>query len=87
MPISDAREHLGEVVGRARYGGEETILTHYGSPAAVVISFEEYQRLKLARDEGAEYQLPPEIMAQVENARRHPEHDRPRPARRTPRAR
>jgi antitoxin (DNA-binding transcriptional repressor) of toxin-antitoxin stability system len=32
MPVSDAREHLGEVVGRARYGGEETILTHYGSP-------------------------------------------------------
>ena len=37
MPISDAREHLSEVVGRARYGGEETILTHYGSPSAVVI--------------------------------------------------
>ena len=49
MPISDAREHLGEVVGRARYGGE--------------------------------YQLPPEIMAQVEESRRHPERDRPRPRR------
>lgn len=85
MPISDAREHLGEVVGRARYGGEETILTHYGSPAAVVISFEEYQRLKRAR-EGGEYRLPPEIMTQIEESRRHPERDRPRPRRRTPRA-
>jgi hypothetical protein len=32
MPISAAREHLGEVVGRGRYAGEETILTHYGQP-------------------------------------------------------
>lgn len=81
MPISDAREHLGEVVGRARYGGEETILTHYGAPAAVVISFEEYQRLKQARESGGEYQLPPEIMAQVNDGRRHPERRQPRPRR------
>jgi len=77
MPISDAREHLGEVVGRARYGGEETILTHYGAPAAVVISFEEYQRLK-----GAEpLRLPPEIEHVVEEGRKHPERDQPRPRR------
>lgn len=83
MPISDAREHLGEVVGRARYAGEETILTHYGARAAVVISFEEYQRLKHAAQgqEDEAYELPPEIMAQVEESRRHPEHDRPRPRR------
>jgi prevent-host-death family protein len=86
MPISDAREHLGDVVGRARYGGEETILTHYGSPAAVVISFEEYQRLKHAAEESPEYQLPPEIEAVIEEGRRHPERRQPRPRRavRTP---
>ena len=77
MPISDAREHLGDVVGRARYAGEETILTHYGSPAAVVISFEEYQRLK-----GVEVlQLPPEITAIIDEGRRHPERRTPRPKR------
>jgi prevent-host-death family protein len=81
MPISDAREHLGEVVGRARYAGEETILTHYGAPAAVVISFEEYQKLKLARDQGGVLQLPPEIMAQISEGRRHPERRQPRPRR------
>ena len=83
MPISDARERLGEVVGRARYGGEETILTHYGQPAAVVISFEEYQRLKHARDDadGGEYQLPAEITAQISEARQHPERRQPRPRR------
>jgi prevent-host-death family protein len=77
MPISEAREHLSEVIGRARYSGEETILTHYGSPAAVVISFEEYQRLK-----GTEpLRLPPEIEAVIEEGRRHPERDQPRPRR------
>ena len=81
MAISDAREHLGDVVGRARYGGEETILTHYGSPAAVVISFEEYQRLKHAAQESAEYQLPPEIEAVIEEGRQHPERRQPRPRR------
>ena len=83
MPISDARERLGEVVGRARYGGEETILTHYGAPAAVVISFEEYQKLKLARERGVDLQLPPEIMTQINEGRRHPERRQPRPRRAT----
>lgn len=86
MPISDAREHLSEVIGRARYGGEDTILTHYGSPAAVVVSFERYQRLRQAAEgdssEAYEYQLPPEIEAVIEEGRRHPERHQPRPQRR-----
>ncbi|MBO0822286.1 MAG: type II toxin-antitoxin system Phd/YefM family antitoxin [Actinobacteria bacterium] len=81
MPISEAREHISELVGRARYGGQATILTHYGSPAAVVISFEEYQRLRHGRAGTGTYELPPEIMAQVQEARRHPECDTPRPRR------
>ena len=81
MPISEARDHISELVGRARYGNEPTILTHYGRPAAVVISFEEYQRLKHAREESAEYQLPPEIESVIEEGRRHPELSRPRPRR------
>lgn len=77
MPISEARDHISEVIGRVRYGREEVILTHYGSPAAVVISFEEYQRLKKASEETPEYQLPPEIEAQIEEGRRHPERRTP----------
>ena len=77
MPISEAREHISELVGRARYGHEPTILTHYGRPAAVVISFEEYQRLKHAADEAQEYELPPEIETQIDEARRHPERRTP----------
>ncbi|MGN6676778.1 MAG: type II toxin-antitoxin system Phd/YefM family antitoxin [Streptosporangiaceae bacterium] len=81
MPISEARERISELVGRARYGGEETILTHYGAPAAVVISFEEDQRLRHARSEADTYELPPEIMSQVEESRRYPERDVSRPRR------
>jgi prevent-host-death family protein len=77
MPISEAREHISELVGRARYGHEATILTHYGAPAAVVISFEEYQRLRHAAGTEAEYQLPPEIEAAMEEGRRHPERRTP----------
>lgn len=106
MPISEAREHISEIVGRARYGNEPTILTHYNRAAAVVISFEEYQRLKQAAKERLErparevraaddvqvtetaevyevpeYQLPPEIEAVIDESRRHPERDQPRPRR------
>lgn len=81
MPITEVREHISEVIGRVRYGREEVILTHYGSPAAVVISFEEYQRLRKASEETPEYRLPPEIEAVIEEGRRHPERSRPRPRR------
>jgi prevent-host-death family protein len=38
MPISDAREHLADVVNRAAYGGEPTYLTRRGRRLAVVVS-------------------------------------------------
>jgi hypothetical protein len=60
---------------------QETILTHYGAPAAVVISFEKYQRLKQARDDSGDCRLPAEITAQISDGRQHPERRRPRPRR------
>jgi prevent-host-death family protein len=81
VPISEAREHLGEVVGRARYANEETVLTHYGQPVAVVISIEQYQKLRQADQDVPEYVLPSEIQAQIDEARRHPERRQARPRR------
>lgn len=81
MPVSEARDHMSELIGRARYAGRETILTHYGAPVAAVISIEEYQLLKHARGDADAYELPVEIMAQIDESRRHPELDRPRPKR------
>jgi prevent-host-death family protein len=87
MPISEARDHISELVGRARYGNEPTILTHYGVPAAVVISFEQYQRLRQTEAETPEYELPPEIETQIEEARRHPDRRTPYRRRTKPRSR
>jgi prevent-host-death family protein len=38
MPISDARDHLADVVNRAVYGGEATYLTRRGRRLAVIVS-------------------------------------------------
>jgi prevent-host-death family protein len=38
MPISDAREHLADVVNRAVYGGQATYLTRRGRRLALVVS-------------------------------------------------
>lgn len=49
MKISEARSQLAEVLGRARYGQQATVLTDRGKDAAVVISpeqYDEYQRLR-----------------------------------------
>ncbi len=44
--IELARNQLGEIVDRARFTGEATLLTRKGKPAAVVISVEWYEQAK-----------------------------------------
>lgn len=73
MPVSEARDHISELIGRARYAGRDTVLTHYGAPVAVVISIENYQHLRHLRGDCDSYELPPEIQAQIAEARAHPE--------------
>lgn len=50
-PLGKARAHLGEVVDRARHGGQPTVLTDHGKPAAVVISHGAYERFRQLQDE------------------------------------
>jgi prevent-host-death family protein len=38
MPISDARDHLTDVVNRAVYGGEATYITRRGQRLVIVLS-------------------------------------------------
>lgn len=42
--IADARNVLGEVISRARFGGEPTVLMNRGKEAGVIVSFELYER-------------------------------------------
>ncbi|HLU73384.1 MAG TPA: type II toxin-antitoxin system Phd/YefM family antitoxin [Nonomuraea sp.] len=47
--IAEARNVLGEVISRARYAGEPTVLINRGKNAAVIVSYEDYATLKELR--------------------------------------
>lgn len=50
VPISEARDHLGEIVSRAVHAHERTVLTRHGKAVAAVISFEDLRELEAAED-------------------------------------
>jgi prevent-host-death family protein len=47
--IAEARNVLGEVIARARFAGEPTILINRGKEAAVILGFEQYEQAKTDR--------------------------------------
>jgi prevent-host-death family protein len=51
--IAEARNVLGEVISRARYAGETTVLINRGKEAAVIVPFDFYERALEALDERA----------------------------------
>ena len=57
--IAEARNVLGEVISRARFAGEPTILINRGKEAAVIVPFELYEQAKFdrARIEAIEHML------------------------------
>jgi len=48
--IAEARNVLGEVIARARFAGEPTILINRRKEAAVIVSYEDYATLRELRD-------------------------------------
>lgn len=51
MPITEARDHLGEIVSKAEHAHERTVLTRHGKAVAAVISLEDLRELEAAEDE------------------------------------
>lgn len=51
LPISEARDHLGEIVSKAEHAQERTVLTRHGRAVAAVISIEDLRELESAEDE------------------------------------
>ncbi|GAA3851925.1 hypothetical protein GCM10023084_02670 [Streptomyces lacrimifluminis] len=49
--IADARNALADVINRARYTDETTVLTHRKKRVAAVVSIEFYERALAALDE------------------------------------
>lgn len=48
--IAEARNVLGEVIARARFAGEPTVLVNRGKNAGVVVSYEDFATLWELRD-------------------------------------
>jgi prevent-host-death family protein len=48
--IAEARNVLGEVIARARFAGEPTILINRRKEAAVIVSYEDYATLRELRE-------------------------------------
>jgi prevent-host-death family protein len=46
VSIGQVKRDLSELVNRVAYGGERVVLTSRGKPKAVIISPEDYERLK-----------------------------------------
>jgi prevent-host-death family protein len=54
--LAEAKARFSEVVDRAQRGGAQTV-TRHGTPAAVVMSVEEYERLRTAQRSFKEFLL------------------------------
>lgn len=50
VPLQDARKNLSEIIGKALFANQSTVITRSGKNAAVVISFEDYQRYRELED-------------------------------------
>lgn len=48
--LVDARNQLGQLVGRVRHGREEIVISEYGKPAAALIPISELEELQRLRD-------------------------------------
>ncbi|TVT17416.1 type II toxin-antitoxin system Phd/YefM family antitoxin [Amycolatopsis rhizosphaerae] len=49
--MSEARNHLGDVVARVEHAHERAVLTRHGRPVAAVVSIDDLRALEAAEDE------------------------------------
>ena len=63
--MTEAKSKLAELVGRTKYGKQVFILQRRGQPMAVLISVEEYERLKAVvtqRGKNSSSLIPPNLL-------------------------
>ncbi|MBX3025080.1 type II toxin-antitoxin system Phd/YefM family antitoxin [bacterium] len=66
LPISEVKTHLPALVSGVVEREEEVVVTRKGKPAAVLVNFAEYERLKATLDVLSD----PRLMAQIRKSRR-----------------
>ena len=65
LPISEVKARLPELVNRVQEREEEVVVTRNGKPAAVLVNYAEYERLKETLDVLAD----PGLMSQIRQSR------------------
>jgi prevent-host-death family protein len=65
LPISEVKARLPELVSRVQQREEEVVVTRNGKPAAVLVNYAEYERLKESLDVLSD----PGLMRQIEQSR------------------
>jgi antitoxin YefM len=67
LPISAVKTHLPKLVTGVEEREEEIVVTRNGRPAAVLVNFAEYERLKAT----VEVLSDPDLMRQIRRSRRY----------------
>ena len=67
LPISEVKTHLPELLTGVEDREEEVVVTRNGRPAAVLVNFSEYERLKATVDVLSDA----DVMRQIHKSRRH----------------
>ena len=67
LPISEVKTHLSELVSQVEARDEQVVVTRKGKPAAVLLSYSEYARLREILDVLSD----PLMMRQISTSRRY----------------
>jgi antitoxin YefM len=65
MPISEVKTRLPELVSGVAEREEEIVVTRNGKPAAVLVNYDEYERLK----DSLEVLSDPDLMKQIQRSK------------------
>ena len=66
LPVSEVKTHLPALLSEVAEREEEVVVTRNGKPAAVLVNYEEYARLKATLDVLSD----PVLMEQIRESRR-----------------
>ncbi len=67
LPLSTVKTHLPSIVAGIEEREEEVVVTRNGKPAAVLLNYDEYARLKATLDVLSD----PDMMRQIRESSRH----------------
>ena len=67
LPVSEVKTHLPELLTGVEEREEEIVVTRKGKPAAVLVNFAEYERLKATLDVLSD----PALMRQIRRSQRY----------------